>query len=245
MKRRKRLIALMLAFTMAAPSTVWADTQPEIDVSALRVSDQFAAKHPNGMFEVLSPMIQTGEGKEFDFYVLRRGGTEGKASVKLKAVEISAKYGEDFILQEKDALGFYHNIEKIGGDSTLLEKQVEMNKDVLFTTDRVTSGMSLNIHSYDELTSGAAAEVLDVTSESENARDNGSADNTVSSEIRSSDELASGAAAEVSDKTSEDENAQEGENVQEAENAQEDSSGDNAVDIDSELSKSNEAAKTE
>ena len=161
----------MLAFTMAAPSTVWADAQPEIDVSALRVSDQFAAKHPNGMFEVLSPMIQTGEGKEFDFYVLRRGGTEGKASVSLKAVEISAKYGEDFVLQEKDALGFYHDIEKSDDAPTLLEKQVEENKNVLFTTDRIASGAAVEMYSYDELTSGAAAEALGKTSEDENARE--------------------------------------------------------------------------
>ena len=149
-RKRTRFIALLLALSIAAPSVVWADTEQEIDVSGLRVSDAFVAKHPHGMFEVLSPYIMTGEGKEFDFYVLRRGGTEGEASVNIKAVEISAKYGEDFILQERDALGFYHDLEKSEDTPTLYEAQIEQNKDILFTTDRLASGAALDVFGIDE-----------------------------------------------------------------------------------------------
>ncbi|MBR6399741.1 MAG: hypothetical protein IKS17_00775, partial [Firmicutes bacterium] len=159
LKRGKRFIAFMLALTIAAPSVVWADTGQEIDVSALRVSEAFAAKHPSGVFEVLSPYIITGEGKEFDFYVLRRGGTDGDASVNIKAIEISAKYGDDFILQEKDALGFYHDLKKSEDNPTILETQIEKNKDVLFTTDRLASGAGFEIYALDENVSGAAVEV--------------------------------------------------------------------------------------
>ena len=113
--RRKRFIAMLLAVSIVTPNIVWAgDTQPQIiDTESLKVSEQFAAKHPNGMFEVLSPYIMTGEGKEFDFYIVRRGGTQGTASINVKAVEISAKYGEDFVLQEEDPLGFYHDLKKV------------------------------------------------------------------------------------------------------------------------------------
>ena len=155
-KKKKRFLALFLALTVAAPNVVWANTQQEIDVSGLKVSDAFAAKHPHGMFEVLSPYIMTGEGKEFDFYVLRRGGTEGEASVNIKAVEISAKYGEDFVLQEKDALGFYHDLQKSADNPTVLENQVELNKDVIFTTDRLASGAAIDVYTFDETASGAA-----------------------------------------------------------------------------------------
>ncbi|MBQ8942687.1 MAG: S-layer homology domain-containing protein [Firmicutes bacterium] len=161
LKKRTRFVALLLALTIAAPNVVWADTGQEIDVSGLRVSEAFAAKHPNGMFEVLSPYITTGEGKEFDFYVLRRGGTEGAASVNIKAVEISAKYGEDFILQERDALGFYHDLEKSEDTPTLYEAQIEQNKDILFTTDRLASGAALDVYGIDDIASGAALEVAD------------------------------------------------------------------------------------
>ena len=163
LKKRTRFVALLLALSIAAPSVVWADTGQEIDVSALRVSEAFAAKHPNGMFEVLSPYIMTGEGKEFDFYVLRRGGTEGAASVNIKAVEISAKYGEDFVLQEKDALGFYHDLKKNEDNPTILENQIEQNKDILFTTDRLASGAGIDVYAFDETVSGAAVEVEDDT----------------------------------------------------------------------------------
>ncbi len=154
LRKAKRIVALMLAMAIASPSVAWADTQQEIDVSGLRVSDAFVAKHPHGMFEVLSPYIMTSEGKEFDFYVLRRGGTEGEASVNIKAVEISAKYGEDFVLQERDALGFYHDIEKSEDNPTLLEAQIENNKDLLFTTDRLASGAGIELSPLDDVVSG-------------------------------------------------------------------------------------------
>ncbi|MBQ9518533.1 MAG: hypothetical protein IJR59_01400, partial [Firmicutes bacterium] len=156
LKKGKRFIAFMLALTIAAPSVVWADTGQEIDVSALRVSEAFAAKHPSGVFEVLSPYIITGEGKEFDFYVLRRGGTDGDVGVNIKAIEISAKYGDDFILQEKDALGFYHDLKKSEDNPTILETQIEENKKILFTTDRLASGAGMELYALDATVSGAA-----------------------------------------------------------------------------------------
>ncbi|MBQ7265108.1 MAG: S-layer homology domain-containing protein [Firmicutes bacterium] len=183
LKKRTRFIAFLLALSIAAPSVVWADTQQEIDVSALRVSEAFAAKHPNGMFEVLSPYVMTSEGKEFDFYVLRRGGTEGEASVSIKAVEISAKYGEDFVLQEKDALGFYHDLKKNEDNPTILENQIEQNKDILFTTDRLASGAGIDVYAFDEdeTVSGAAVDIdTDGTSLNEVSENEPAAQETVS-----------------------------------------------------------------
>ncbi len=157
----KRLTALMLSAAIAAPSAVWADTQAEPDVSQLRVSDEFAAKHPNGMFEVLAPQISTAEGEEFDFYVVRRGGTEGEVNVNIKAIEISAKYGEDFVLQEKDMFGFYHDLKKSEDNPTVFESQIELNEDMLFTTDRISSGASAEPYFFaatDDIASAASAE---------------------------------------------------------------------------------------
>ncbi len=157
----KRLTALMLAAAILAPSTVWADTQTEPDVSQLRVSDEFAAKHPNGMFEVLAPQISTAEGEEFDYYVVRRGGTEGEVSVNIKAIEISAKYGEDFVLQEKDMFGFYHDLKKSEDNPTVFESQIELNENMLFTTDRISSGASVEPYFFaatDDIASAASAE---------------------------------------------------------------------------------------
>ncbi|MBR1735562.1 MAG: hypothetical protein IJ736_00905, partial [Firmicutes bacterium] len=187
----------LLALSIAAPSVVWADTQQEIDVSALRVSEAFAAKHPTGMFEVLSPYVMTGEGKEFDFYVLKRGGTEGAASVNIKAVEISAKYGDDFILQERDALGFYHDLEKSEDNPTVLEAQIEANKDILFTTDRLASGSGIELKTLDDIVSGAAAEAENETSSEEesSAAESTTEETTVFDTISIDGELAKNSAS--------------------------------------------------
>lgn len=163
----KRFTALVLAATITAPSVVWADTTPEPDLSALRVSDAFAEKHPHGMFEVLAPKISTTEGDVFNYYVLRRGGTEGEVSIDIKAVELSAKYGEDFVLQEKDAFGFYHDLKKSEDNPTLFESQIEANKDEVFTTDRIVSGAAAQFYDLEEagVLSGTAVEVSEEPSD--------------------------------------------------------------------------------
>ena len=50
-KKRTRFVALLLALSLAAPNAVWAGTEQEIDVSGLRVSEAFAAKHPKCYFQ--------------------------------------------------------------------------------------------------------------------------------------------------------------------------------------------------
>lgn len=161
MKKFSKFVAMLLSLSIAATSVVWADTGQDIDVSGLRVSDAFAAQYPHGMFEVLSPYIITGEGKEFDFYVLRRGGTEGEASVNIKEIGISAKYGEDFVFREKDALGFYHDLKKNKDNPSLLESQIEQNKDILFTTDRLASDVGIDVYTFDDVTSENAVDATE------------------------------------------------------------------------------------
>ncbi|MBR1737480.1 MAG: hypothetical protein IJ736_10775, partial [Firmicutes bacterium] len=58
-----------------------------------------------------------------------------------------------------DALGFYHDLKKSTDNPTILETQIEQNKDILFTTDRLASGAGIDVYAFDETASGAAVEV--------------------------------------------------------------------------------------
>ena len=149
-RKLKRFAAFVMAFVISMPNIVFADTS-EINLDGLRVSDEFATKHPHGMFEVVSPLIKTKEGEEFEFIVVRRGGTQGDVSVSLKAIETIAKYDEDFVLMEKGALGIYHKLEKNEDNLTILESYIEENKDMVYTSDKSVSDSAIDIITDDML----------------------------------------------------------------------------------------------
>ena len=55
------------------------------------------ADYPHGVFQFLSPRIETSEGVDYvEFAVVRAGNTDGNASVKFKASDVSAIYGKDY-----------------------------------------------------------------------------------------------------------------------------------------------------
>ncbi len=163
-RKLKRFAAFVMAFVISMPSIVFADTS-EINLDGLRVSDEFATKHPHGMFEVVSPLIKTKEGEEFEFIVVRRGGTQGDVSVSLKAIETIAKYDEDFVLMEKGALGIYHKLEKNEDNLTILESYIEENKDMVYTSDKSVSDSAIDIITDDMLDSGTVSREIDITNE--------------------------------------------------------------------------------
>ena len=118
------LLALCLCVSMFPPAFAAKapEASPDISPEALRVSDAFAAKYPNGLVELATVNFDTVEGAEdFTVYVVRRGGTSGKVTVDLKAIETTAKYGEDFTMLLPDGTEI-----KKGDDSpTMLESAVE------------------------------------------------------------------------------------------------------------------------
>ncbi|MGN0106720.1 MAG: S-layer homology domain-containing protein [Hominilimicola sp.] len=122
----KRAIAALLSAAMCVscfPMNAFAQ-EDELSPEALRVSDEFAQKYPNGMLDIVNQnTITNEEAGEIQFYVARRGGTEGEVDVSVKAIEMTAKYGEDFVFVE-DGLFSSHEVEKAVDSPTLLESSI-------------------------------------------------------------------------------------------------------------------------
>ncbi|MBE6844843.1 MAG: hypothetical protein E7508_03890 [Ruminococcus sp.] len=63
-------------------------------------------EYPNGMFQFLTPRMETNEDSGFmEFVVVRAGNTDRKASVTFKAADISAVYGKDYTISIPKFLG--------------------------------------------------------------------------------------------------------------------------------------------
>jgi hypothetical protein len=134
--------ALALAFFMVASDFAGIahaagglDPAAGIDPEALRVSEAYTARHPRGVAEVESPLVYTAEGREFDYLILRRGGTEGEVSVDIKAIETIAKYGEDFTVSVKGENGGFREIKKTDDSPTMLEEHILKSEGEYFSGD--------------------------------------------------------------------------------------------------------------
>ncbi len=126
----KKILAafLVLCFTMSTLTPAFAADTPDISPEALRVSDEFAARYPNGLLEFATVNFETSEDAEdFTVYVVRRGGTAGEVSVNIKVIETSAKYGDDFTVLVPEWYGD-KTLKKEVESPTMLESAVEEGK---------------------------------------------------------------------------------------------------------------------
>lgn len=126
------LLTLLMVISCIPISNVHA---LEINPEELRVSDEYVAKYPNGLIEFANVETEINEdAKETTIYVVRRGGSEGEVSVNLKAIEVSAKYGDDFVIMDEGIFG-PKEVKKNIESKTLLEGSIEDNKDEAITAD--------------------------------------------------------------------------------------------------------------
>ena len=63
------------------------------------VSPEFAARYPAGVIRFYDSGVTVKEGGEVTLKLIRTGGTHGKVSVELKAIDVSAKYGVDYTVE--------------------------------------------------------------------------------------------------------------------------------------------------
>lgn len=135
----KKLLVSLLSAAMAissiSGSIVTAKADDEIDTSKLRVSDEFVEKYPNGLIEFVNVGSEVNEDAgETTIYVVRRGGTKGTVSVNLKAIEVTAKYGEDFAVMDEGLFG-PKEVKKSSNTPSLLEGAINDAKDTAITAD--------------------------------------------------------------------------------------------------------------
>lgn len=204
--KAKRAIAAVLTAAMCIscmPIYAFA-AEPDLSPEALRVSDEFAAKYPNGLLDIVNQNTITNEDSgEIKFYIARRGGTDGEVDVSVKAIEMTAKYGEDFVFVE-EGLFSSREVEKKLDTPTLLESSIADYGDEPVTvegvqtdtnSESVTDTVEENAPRTEENTNEANDNAENLTENSEVANE------TVSENREATDEIVPEAiAAENSEK---------------------------------------------
>jgi len=102
-KKFKRCIASLLIFTMfftVFPVTVFADDRTEEQIRQRLLASVDSAVYSDGVIDFLTPRMETSEDLEYvEFAIVRRGNTDAEAGVTFKAIDVSAKYGEDYLIK--------------------------------------------------------------------------------------------------------------------------------------------------
>ncbi|MEL7563591.1 MAG: S-layer homology domain-containing protein [Dehalobacterium sp.] len=108
MKYIKKITSMILICTIFLSSTITAFAEAEILEGRteeelrliVRGSEEDVEAAPHGRFDFLATQMTTSEDiKSAEITVLRKGGTEGAATVTLKVIDISAEYGKDYVLK--------------------------------------------------------------------------------------------------------------------------------------------------
>lgn len=105
----KRFLAITICILMviqSLPMAAFADlnledygTEQELR-QAIEGDEEWKERFPNGLFNFIGTKFQVDEDQEFfEIAVVRQGGTQGSASVGFKAIDISAEYGEDYVIR--------------------------------------------------------------------------------------------------------------------------------------------------
>ena len=100
---KRKIISVVLALIMcvnALPIAAVMEESPEqaqLRQELYRMVD--ALEYPNGLISFLTPQMECVEGQDYvEFAVVRYGLTGNAASVEFKAIDISARYGEDYYI---------------------------------------------------------------------------------------------------------------------------------------------------
>ena len=93
--------------------------------------------YPEGRFEFFLTQLTAKEGEKQQLVIVRRGGTDQEAAVDFKAVDISASYGEDYLLTVEESDHVMRTLEGVGKPLTdfysqempVIEKTEESGKE--------------------------------------------------------------------------------------------------------------------
>ncbi len=153
MKRFKRITAFILTvvmlWAMLPVQVLAAEAEDEVKLrQALREAVD-ETKYPNGLFEFLATRMNTSEDLPYvEIAVVRKGGTSGEASVTLKAIDVTAKYGEDYTLSTPRGL-FSGTLPANEGGKTLMDSLADgdseegtyaVREDTEIKTDSLING---------------------------------------------------------------------------------------------------------
>ncbi len=105
-KLGKRILAILLSLVLLAgilPAGVLAEGEPETRADYSGTPD-YAARYPHGVLEFAAAQLDLEEnGPAGELLLIRKGGLEGEVSVRLKAIDVNARFGEDYRITVEDA----------------------------------------------------------------------------------------------------------------------------------------------
>ncbi len=100
---KKRIVSALIVISMIismAPVSAEDQMSSENDVIKQMLFESVDSEiYPDGVFDFLTPQMTVSEDMEYvEFAVVRRGNTQSQASVMFRAIDVSAKYGEDYYI---------------------------------------------------------------------------------------------------------------------------------------------------
>lgn len=122
-------LAVLLVISLGTPAIAAETEAAQAEEEALKQAlAGYMELYPDGGFDFLETQRSEPEGaSDITLTVVRKGGTEGSASVTLKALDVSAKYGTDYVIRVRDSL--------------LSETTLEANPNAILLTDLYIDGV--------------------------------------------------------------------------------------------------------
>ena len=131
----KRVLSIILAVSMVLTSfPVYAAPAKEDLSEQMRnaVSDE---DYPNGLLNFGETQLSVKEGDKTTIKVVRQGNTDNEATVHFKAIDISAKYGADYLLTVVHSSFKKEQLEENEDAVPLMEEQAEIAGGDMTETD--------------------------------------------------------------------------------------------------------------
>lgn len=134
----KRLLAAILAagvFLSALPLTAFGETPQDQQIRQELYASVDAEEYPQGMFDFLTARMETSEDlSSVEFAVVRRGNTDSQGSVTLKAIDMTAQYGKDYVIKVQEGL-FAQTLPENPDAVPMVEQQIEASQSTHTVTD--------------------------------------------------------------------------------------------------------------
>lgn len=119
------VLTVVMVVTMLPTAALGAEKSNDSLKEQLRasISDE---QYPDGLFGFGKTQLSVKEGKKTKITVVRQGNTDKKATVHFKAIDVSAVYGEDYILTVKHSSVKKEQLEPAEATDTLMENNASV-----------------------------------------------------------------------------------------------------------------------
>jgi len=165
---KRKVISLILVFQIIftmIPMQAFATTESELLLKEELRKAADETQYPNGLFEFIADNMNTSENlSSVEFAIVRKGGTEGKANVTFKAIDVTAKYGDDYTISVPTSI-FPIILPDNPDSKPLIDSFVDIKNSTVTTSSgiqnekhQVTTGSSIQ---YEELTPPQFIEKVD------------------------------------------------------------------------------------